>query len=305
MSEFDNTITCLIDSIEVTAGDWLNMEKEAFIPAVAAAGRAILPAAKTFARPLMNSLARIPGAQRAGQAIAGGATGQLAKAKQWSGAISSDWAASGAAGKGLMASTSSALQAGMKVSPGLTTGAIAAPAYALGTPGRREKNKNIAQPGTIMIQADENELMDKQAFMEDQDPLDLMVKGIISGAAIGAGLALNSKFKGVKLRNNEYLEATEGLRNIGNSVAPFYEKSVQNLERTRKTPVSTINDIRLQNLFRSTLDDITKYIEETKKNLSSTELNEFKSKLQETYNNNKVSIPLGVRDEIWEIIEKI
>ena len=141
--------------------------------------------------------------------------------------------------------------------------------------------------------------------MEDQDPLDLMVKGIISGAAIGAGLALNSKFKGVKLRNNEYLEATEGLRNIGSSVAPFYEKSVQNLERTRKAPVSTINDIRLQNLFRSTLDDITKYIEETKKNLSPTELNEFKSKLQETYNNNKVNIPLGVRDEIWEIIEKI
>ena len=100
MSEFDNTITYLIDGIEITAADCLNMEKEAFIPAVAAAGRAILPAAKTFARPLMNSLARRPGAQRAGQAIAGGATGQLAKAKQWGGAISSDWAASGAAGKG-------------------------------------------------------------------------------------------------------------------------------------------------------------------------------------------------------------
>ncbi len=307
MFNFDNTVTSLIDNIEVTASDIQHIEKEAVAPLIAGVGKALLPAAKTLARPFMNTLSRIPGARRAGQAVAGNTTGQLAKAKQWGGAIAADWKASGTAGKGLIASTSSALQTGMKVSPGITTAAIAAPAFALGRPGgNTAKNKEITQPGTIMLRADDEVGgVDKQALMENQDPLDLMVKGIISGVTLGAGLALNSKFKGIKLRNEGYSQATEGLRNMGNSVTPFYEKSVQNFEAMRKAPVAAINDIRLQNIFRGTLDDVRKYIEETKKNLSKVELDNFKLTMQKEFNKNKNTLPPGVRNELWEIIEKI
>lgn len=150
-----------------------------------------------------------------------------------------------------------------------------------------------------IIKTVDSELVDKP---KEVDPLDMLMKGVISGAAIGAGIALNSKFKGVKLRNEKYLKDTEATRNIFNNIKPLYEKSLKTIEDNRQAIVKNIPDIRLQKIYLEILEDGEKYVNNIKRTASNAEIQEIKNKLQADLNLNGATLPSGVKNKLQEII---
>lgn len=284
------------------------IEKEAIAPAIAAAGRSAMPKLKQMFTSARNSLGTLTKKPEVAKGMATGTSNQANTVADWGSEISKSWSQSRKLGANVLGSAGNAWRAGMAANPTLSTGVVTGTgALAVGgvtgaVIGKRRKNN---QPNITINAAVIESDLDKQALFENSDPLDMLMKGVISGAAIGTSIALGGKLKGVQARNQVYAADTKNIRGMFDNLKPFTAEANTFMANRNADLVSQIPDKRLRDIFISTLEDGGKLVENLKKTLPKNKLPELQKQLQDELNRNRATLPTGVQTRLQKMIDSI
>lgn len=284
------------------------IEKEAIAPAIAAAGRSAMPKLKQMFTSARNSLGTLAKKPEVTKGMATGTSNQANTVADWGSEISKSWSQSRKLGANVLGSAGNAWRAGWAANPTLSTGVVAGTgALAVGgvtgaVSGKRRKNN---QPNITINAAVIESDLDKQALFENSDPLDMLMKGVISGAAIGTSIALGGKLKGVQARNQVYAADTKNIRGMFDNLKPFTAEANTFVANRNADLIKQIPDKRLRDIFISTLEDGGKLVENLKKTLPKQKLPELQKQLQDELNRNRATLPMGVQTRLQKMIDSI